>query len=299
MDKLACMHAFVTVVEANGFSSAARKSGTSKALLSKYVAQLEVQLDTRLLQRTTRHVSPTEVGRAYYERCLPLLEELDELESVVHDIHTTPTGELKISAPTSFAELHLMDIVAEFSRRYPEIRINMTLTDRQVDIVSDGIDLALRIGNLTDSSLVARRLATLHTVAYASPEYLTHHGEPKQPNDLLQHRCIIDTNIKEANHWRFTKNTNQDSVSVSASHYINSAIAVRELVLANMGIAISPFFVVSEDIQSGRLKLVLQDYEIHSFGLYAVYSHRRHLSAKVQLFIELLSERLSTTSDWQ
>lgn len=296
MDRLECMRAFVAVVEANGFSSAARKSTLSKALLSKYVAQLEDELETRLLQRTTRHVSPTEVGRAYYERCLPILDELDELESVVKDNHAAPSGELRISAPKSFAELHLMKVVSEFSRQYPGIRINMMLTDKVVDIVEEGIDLALRIGNLPDSSLVARRLGTIHTVACASPEYLQQHGKPNHPDDLRQHQCIIDTNLKEGARWYFNCGDNKLSVTVQGSHYVNSAVAVRELVVNNNGIAISPLFVVGDDIKAGRLDIILEEFEMQSFGLYAIYSHRRHLSAKVRLFIDDLVKYFATIS---
>jgi len=290
MDKLACMRAFVAVVEANGFSSAARRSTQSKALLSKYVAQLENDLNTRLLQRTTRKVSTTEVGRAYYERCITVLDDVDELELLVKGIHASPSGELRISAPTSFAEIHLMPVVAEFSKLYPEIKINMLLTDRTVDIVGEGIDLALRIGNLSDSNLIARRLGQFKTVAYASHNYLKEHGTPERPEDLKHHQCIIDTNFKEGAHWNFNKEGRKSSVTVSSNVYVNSSVAVRELVLNDYGIAISPDFVLDKDLQKRHLHIILSEYELHSFGLYAVYSHRRHLSTKVRLFIDKMLE---------
>ncbi|MEE9494862.1 MAG: LysR family transcriptional regulator [Gammaproteobacteria bacterium] len=294
MDKLACMRAFVAVVDADGFSSAARKVGMTKALLSKYVAQLEQSLATRLLQRTTRHVSPTEIGRAYYERCIPLLEELDELESSVRDIHASPRGELRISAPVSFAELHLMSLVSAFTQQYPDICIDLRLSDRVVDIVEEGIDLAIRIGNLPDSSLVARSLGEIQTIAYASPEYLQENGVPQQPDDLLQHACVIDTNIADGRRWRFKHNGRETTVPVQGNHAVNSAIAVRELVLAGKGIAIGPRFVIADDLKAGRLNSVLGEYEIQTFGLYAVYSHRRHLSTKVRLFIDCLIAHFSS-----
>ncbi|MFV2056091.1 MAG: LysR family transcriptional regulator [Thiohalomonadales bacterium] len=294
MDRLECMRAFVAVVEANGFSSAARKSTLSKALLSKYVAQLENELGTRLLQRTTRHVSPTEVGRAYYERCLPLLEELDELESVVKDSHAAPSGELRISAAKSFAELHLMNVVSKFSQQYPKIRINMMLTDKEIDIVEEGIDLAIRIGDLADSSLVARRLGTIHIVVCASPEYLQQRGEPRHPDDLCHHQCIVDTNFRQGADWHFERNAKKFRVSVHGSHYVNSAVAIRELVINHNGIAISPLFVIGADVKAGRVKIILQEYGIQAFGLYAIYSHRRHLSAKVRLFIDNLVTDFAT-----
>ncbi len=299
MDKLACMRAFTAVADAGGFSSAARRSGQTKALLSKYVAQLENSLDIRLLYRTTRQLSLTEVGRAYYERCIPLLEELDELEAITQDIHTTPRGELKISAPTSFSELHLMPVASAFTEKYPDVRVNMVLTDRAVDIVEEGFDLALRIGTLSDSSLIARHLFTISIVACASPGYLQKNGEPHCPEDLLQHACIIDSNYKDGAVWHFEKEENKQSVNVQGQHCVNSAIAVKELAIAHNGIALCPIFVSAEAIKSKQLKVILPEYKIEKFGLYAVYSHRRHLSAKVQLFMALLKKYFSELPEWE
>lgn len=299
MDKISCMRAFVAVVEANGFSSAARKSTMTKALLSKYVAQLENSLDTRLLQRTTRHVSTTEIGRAYYERCVPLLDELDELESSVQEIHAAPTGELRISAPISFAELYLIDLISKFSVEYPKIRINMMLTDRTVDIVEEGVDLALRIGNLSDSNLIARQLASIHTVACASPDYLKKYGEPKIPEELSEHKCIVDSNFSENARWSFTKAEKQFSIPINFSHYVNSAIAAKELAIRDNGITLSPIFAVGNDIKAGRLKVILKQHNIETFGLYAVYSHRKHLSTKVRLFIDMAKEHFSDVPEWE
>jgi len=293
------MRAFVAVVEANGFSSAARKSTMTKALLSKYVAQLESNLDTRLLQRTTRHVSTTEVGRAYYERCIPLLEELDELESSVQEIHAAPSGELKISAPISFAELYLVDLISEFSALHPKIRINLILTDRTVDIVEEGVDLAIRIGNLSDSNLIARQLSTMHVVASASPAYLDEYGEPQKPEDLSNHKCIIDSNFSDNARWSFIKDDSQTTVSVNYSCYVNSAIAAKELAIRDNGVTLSPIFAVGNDLKAGKLKVVLSDYEIENFGLYAVYAHRKHLSTKVRLFIEEAKAYFSDVPEWE
>ncbi len=299
VDKLACMRAFTAVANAGGFSRAARKSNLTKALLSKYVAQLEESLNIRLFNRTTRQVSLTEVGRAYYTRCIPLLEELDELEAVVQDIHTTPSGELNISAPTSFSELHLMQVISSFTSKYPDIRINMVLTDRVIDIVEEGFDLALRIGILPDSSLIACKLSTIRTVACASPEYLQQYGEPDCPKDLLRHSCIIDTNYKSEIAWSFERDGDVQSVNIEGRHYINSAVAVRKLALAHNGIALCPTFVLGEAVKARKLKIVLSKYKIEEFGLYAVYSHRRHLSTKVQLFMALLKEYFSEHPAWE
>ncbi len=288
MDKLACMKAFTAVADSGGFSSAARQSTLTKALLSKYVAQLEDSLNIRLFNRTTRQVSLTEVGRAYYARCVPLLEELEELEAVTQDIHAKPTGELNISAPTSFSELHLIKVVSNFSRQYRDIRINMVLTDRVVDIVEEGFDLALRIGNLPDSSLIARRLTTIHTVACASPEYLKEYGEPKYPKDLINHSCIVDTNYKNGLAWEFKGNGIKEVIDIQGRYCVNSAVAVKELVLSGNGVALCPTFALGDAIKNQKIKILLPEYEIEAFGLHMVYSHRRHLSAKVQLFMKSL-----------
>ncbi|HEB82050.1 MAG TPA: LysR family transcriptional regulator, partial [Gammaproteobacteria bacterium] len=256
MDKLACMHAFIAVADAGGFSRAARQSGQSKALLSKYVAQLEASLDVRLFQRTTRQVSLTGVGQAYYERCKPLLAEFTELDELIQDIHASPTGELRISAPVSFSELHLMQVVSDFGQRYPDIRVTMVLTDRQVDIVEEGFDLALRIGVLADSSLIARHLCEISTVACASPAYLEGHGEPVHPDELKQHRCIVDTNYRDNRHWHFERDGKRTEVAIQGQYRVNSAIAVRELALAGNGIALCPDFVVGDALSSGELRPV-------------------------------------------
>lgn len=296
MDKLACMQAFVAVVETGGFTNAARKSRVSKALISKYVGQLEEKLGLRLLHRTTRHVSTTTSGQAYYERCKALLEELEELEASVQSTHLDPTGELRINAPTSFAELHLMPAVGEYVRRYPDVRIKLEMTDRFVDLVEEGIDLAIRIGELADSSLVARRLGTSRSLFCTSPDYLKREGKPKIPADLVNHWCIIDANYGYLDRWYVGGEESGECVFIDGQIQVNSARAARELLIAGQGIGLEPSFVVAEDIEAGRLVELFPDYESEQYGIYAVYTHRKHLSAKVRLFIEMLQEQLKDSS---
>jgi len=298
VDKLTCMKAFIAVADAGGFSRASKRSHLTKALLSKYVVQLEESLNVRLFQRTTRQVSLTEVGKAYYERCIPILEELEELEAVVQDIHTTPTGELNISAPASFSELHLMPVISEFSKQFPDIRINLVLTDRSVDIVEEGFDLALRIGNLPDSSLIARRLTVIRTVLCASPDYLQRYGTPTHPDDLLNHACIIDTNYQNDTSWQFKRDNKEYKINVKGQHYVNSAIAIKELALNHNGIARCPNFVVGKAIKKNQLTAILTDFDVEEFGLHAVYANRRHLSTKVQLFMQCLQTHFSEKTAW-
>ena len=293
------MKAFCAVVEAGGFSSAARKTDLSKNLLSKYVAQLENSLNTRLLNRTTRHVSTTAAGQAYYERCKPILSELDELESLMLDSHSQPRGELRITAPLSFAELHMMPVIAQLSRDYPELEINLLLSDRMVDIIDMGIDVAIRIGELPDTSLVARKIAPAHTRICASPDYIKQHGLPQTPQDLQQHPCIFDTNITSRKQWQYEYQGHSQTIKLNGSISVNSVLAVKELILENMGIGLCPDFVISDDIEKGRIQTMLDDYNFYQLNLYAVYPHRRHLSGKVRVFIDALLKHFNPESFYQ
>lgn len=294
MDKLNCMKAFVAVVDAGGFSNASRKVRQSKNLLSKYVAQLEGELNVRLLNRSTRKVSTTPTGQAYYERSLPILAELEELESSVQATQSTPRGELRISASVSFAELYLMPLISDFSKRWPDLKIDLILSDRMIDLVEDGVDVALRIAELPDSSLVARRLCPVRTIACASPTYLREVGRPEHPLELSRHRAIFDSNITSNQQWLFQEQDRKLVITMSGSITVNSVRAVRELLLTDLGIALCPDFVVADDIRAGRLEEILADYAFHNMALYAVYPHRRHLSAKVRLLIDALVEKFSS-----
>lgn len=291
MDQLGCMRAFADVVECGGFSRAAERRGTSKALVSKQVAQLESALGIRLLHRTTRRVSPTTSGQAYYERCRLLLQEFDELDASIRSTHTTPSGLLRVNAPTSFAELHLMPVVARFSERYPDITLEMSLSDRFVDLVDEGIDVAIRIADLPDSSLVARRLSEISLQLCAAPDYLEHHGVPANPEELAHHRCVLDTNYAGGTHWRI--GAGEHTVAVTPALRVGSARAARELVLDGRGIGVLPSFVVADDIARGRLIELFPDLPKEHHGVFALYTHRKHLSAKVQFFIEALTEAFS------
>lgn len=294
MDKLSCMKAFVAVVEAGGFSSAAGKIRLSKSLLSKYVAQLESELNVRLLNRSTRRVSTTPTGQAYYERSLPILAELEELESSVQENQRTPRGELRISAPVSFAEQYLISLISEFSRSWPELRIELIFSDRMIDLVEEGVDVALRIADLPDSSLVARRLCPVRTIVCASPAYLVKAGRPEYPLELTDHQAIFDSNISGKRQWLFQEQGQKRVVTMQGSITVNSVRAVRELLLADLGVAMCPDFVVADDLQAGRLEELLADYAFHDMALYAVYLHRRHLSVKVRLLIDALVEKFSS-----
>ncbi len=297
MDKLTCMNAFTNVVDTGGFSAAGRKLGISKTLISKYVAPIEEDLGVLLLQRTTRKVSATDIGRAYYERCMPLLAEVNEVEAMVRLTNVTPSGTLVVSAPTSFSEIHLMPVLAGFVAQYPEVNIDLKLTDRFVDIVDENVDIAVRIGKLDDSSLIARKILQIDTVGCASNEYLKKSSAINHPYDLIQHQCIVDSNYKNGRHWSFHLAGKVITANVNVFLSVNSVRAVKELVLSNSGIAICPLFAVHDDIKSGRLKVLLENYQLPQLALYAVYSHRRYLSAKNRLFIDFLVNHFATHSN--
>ena len=290
MDKLACMRAFVTVVEAGGFSQAARRLDVSKALISKQINQLEENLAARLLHRTTRQVRPTSTGQAYFEQCRPLLEEFDQLDASMQFTNTTPMGELHVTAPVTFAEMHLMSAMSAFTRLYPDVTVSLDLTDRFVDLVEDRIDIAIRIGHLSDSTLVTRKLGTISMLLCASPGYLAANGEPRTPHQLIDHQCVLDSNYPGGRHWPLDNGDKLVTIDMQPHLKVNSARAARELVLAGHGIAYLPSFAVAEDISQGRLKKLLPDYVSEPIGIYAVYLHRKHLSAKVRLFIDLVIE---------
>ena len=261
------MTAFVNVVETGGFSSAGRKLGISTTLISRYVAKLEDNLGVLLLQRTTRQVTTTQTGYAYYQRCLPLLEEINELESMIKLTHVNPSGKLLLSAPTSFSEIHLMPVLSDFIEQYPEVNLDLKLTDRFVDIIEEGLDIALRIGNLVDSSLIARKILPITLVICASEEYLNLAPPLREPKDLTKHHCIIDSNYKSGGHWLFQKKNQEIEVEVKAAIEVNSVRAVRKLLLKGSGVGICPLFAVADDIKNGHLTRVLNSYETAELGL--------------------------------
>jgi len=298
MDTIDAMRTFAAVAKTSSFTKAAERLGLSVKLASKYVGQLEDRLGVRLLNRTTRRISLTEVGAAYLERCQSILDEFDNLEAAVQDKHTTPKGTLLISAPTTFGEMYLTSAITDFLNTQSEIIIKLKLSDRYVDIVDEGFDLAIRVGKLDDSSLIAKRLAPARLVACASPGYLKKSGIPKHPEQLINHTCIIDSNLRDGVQWPFQENDQPFSVKVSGAFHVNSALASRNAAINGAGIVLSPTYVVGRDISAGKLTAVLTEFEPPKLGLYAVYPHNRHLATKIRVFVNFLSKRFSNTPDW-
>lgn len=294
MDAITRMRCFIQVVDSKGFSAAAREMGRSKALVSKYVGELEDELGVRLLNRTTRQVSLTEVGEAYYKEAIEILQRIDDLQASVQSSHQEVRGRLRVSAPRSMGDDSLNRAMMQFLKQYPEINLDLRLEDRFVDLVEEGFDLAVRVSQLEDSSLIARKIAPFRTVVCASPKVINAHGAPRVPSDLASRPCIIDTNYRYKQNWAFQNDGERLSVSVKGPLEVNSAAAAREAALCDLGFLRTPQFFVAEDLEAGRLVTLLEDYEEPMRGIHAVYPHRRHLSAKVRAFVDFLVDWFSS-----
>lgn len=301
MDKLAAMHAFRRVIELGSFRAAARDLGRSNAAVSKQVSDLEVELGATLIARTTRRLALTEIGQAYYERCARILDDLTETETAVASLQAAPRGLLRVNAPMSFGLLHLARVMPAYIQRCPEVRVDLVMNDRAVDLLEEGFDIAVRVRtSLPDSSLIARRLAPVRRVLCAAPDYLERHGCPERPEDLVRHRCLIYSLSTSPTEWTFALPGKSDPLTVRVRPYYtaNSSIALREALLAGSGIALVPTFVVGPDVREGRLRAVLPTFEIAPQTMYALYPSARHLSPKVRSFVDFLVERYGDEPYW-
>src|SRR5579871_4041540 len=280
MDKLGAMNAFAKVVALGSFAEAARALGLTRSAASKAVAELEHVLGVRLLDRTTRRVRPTEAGLAYYERCADILARVEETELQVARLHGEPRGILKLNGPASFGTLYLAPAVAEFMGQHPRLKIELTLTDRFVDPIEEGVDVLVRIAELTDSSLIARRLAPARRVFVASSAYLASHGEPTAPEDLAQRPCLTYGHTTTLQRWRIVRDGEAASVPIDSVLCSNSGDVLREAALSGRGIAFLPTFLVGRDIATGRLRTVLDGFPQPPLGIHALYPSNRYLAAK-------------------
>lgn len=298
MDKLDSMRAFSTVVSLGSFAAAGRQLGLSRSAVSKGVMELEHLLGARLLDRTTRRVSPTEAGLAYNQRCIDILAQIEETERHVSRLHDEPRGVLKVNAPTSFGILHLGSAVSEFMSTYQDITVELILNDRFVDPLEEGVDVTVRIATLEDSSLIARRLAPARRVIVASPGYIERHGVPAGPEDLINHRCLNYGHSTLLQKWELTSAQGTSSVPIQSVLCSNNGDVLRTAALADQGIALLPSFLVGSDIQAGRLLLVLPEYPPSERGIFALYAPNRYLAAKVRLFIDYLACRFGPRPSW-
>tara|TARA_R110002126_G_scaffold23617_3_gene82566 strand:+ start:855 stop:1748 length:894 start_codon:yes stop_codon:yes gene_type:complete len=293
MDRLTAMEIFTNVVEHQGFSAAAKHLGISRASVSKQVLQLEESLGARLLNRTTRRVSVTEVGEAYFERCKRVIAEVEEADLLVERLHSEPRGVLKVSAPMSFGVCHAGPAVSEFLTRYRDLSISLTLNDRFTDLIEDGFDVAIRIAQSADSSLVARRLTTVRCIMTATPAYLAANGVPQRPQDLGSHQCLSYIYLASGQEWPMTGPGGTVSVKVSGPLKANNGEVLLNAVLHDLGIGFLPYFLVRDEIENGNLVPVLDRYRLPDLSLYAVSPPNRYPARKVQAFISFLAERFA------
>ena len=292
MDTIEGMRSFAAVAAEGSFTAGGRRLGLSTKLVSKYVRQLEERLGVQLLNRTTRSVALTDVGRVYYERCLHLLDAFDEVEAAVQDRHSKPRGRIRMTAPTSFGEQHLTHLLAGFLQQEPEISIDLELTNRHVSLVEEGFDLGLRISSLADSSMIARKLAPMRVVVCAAPAYLERAGRPDHPAALVTHDCIIDTNFRVAPHWPFIVEDAPVSVTVSGRFHVNTPRATAEMAAAGLGVALCPLYAAQAYIDRGELEILFAEQEAIDFSIYAIYPHNRHLTARVRALVDYLAAEL-------
>jgi DNA-binding transcriptional LysR family regulator len=302
MDRLGNLEIFTRVVETGSFTAAADRLGLSRAVVSKAVIELERTLGARLLERTTRRVRANEVGLAYYERAARVLAELDEADRAVRRLHQEPRGTLRVNAPVSFALLHLKPVVARYLDANPEVTLALDLTDRFVDLIDEGYDIAIRIAALEDSSLIARRIAPARRILCAAPSYLARHGEPTTPAALREHRCLIygATYGTAARHeeWRLSGPDGEHTVRAAGPMASNNGDMLACAAAEGVGIALLPTVIVGPDLQAGRLQRVLPDYSPSELGIYAVYPPNRQLAAKVRVFVDLMAAHFGARPSW-
>jgi len=297
LDRLDEINAFIAVADARSFTQAARRLEVSPAQVSKLVARLEDRLGARLLNRTTRDVSLTDTGRAFLERARLVLDDFQSLESSVRE-QSGPRGLLRVSAPVTFSAAELAPALLEFAAAYPEVALDVSSTDRMVNLVEEGFDVAVRIGRLEDSSLVARKLAAVRLVTCAAPAYLAAAGTPVAPDDLTAHEAIIDTNAADPALWAFRRGEKLQEVRVQGRLRFSGAQACVAAASAGFGVTRSPAFAAAQDLRAGRLKALLCGYEPEVIHVHAVYPHARHLAPKVRAFVDFLAHRYTGEPEW-
>jgi len=298
MQDLERMAIFAKVVESKSFSEAARQLRLSKGAVSKAITQLEQSMRVRLLNRTTRAMSTTEAGAEFYAHCARIVEEYDQAKLTVGRFHSEPAGLLRVSASVAFGTLHIAPALPEFLKRHPEVRIDMSIGDRFVDLAEEGFDVAIRIAKEPAPNLVARRLAPLNRKIVATPQYFKEHGTPKKPAQLADHNCLSYTHFHPHDTWRLRGPGGDLTLPVSGNLRLNDDEALSAAVMGGLGIALLPTFIIGPALHDGRLKAVLSDYVPSERHIYAVYLPTRHLAPKVRAFIDFLVKRFSPRPYW-
>lgn len=287
-NRLSGLEVFTSVAETEGFTKAANKLGVSKAHVSRQVQQLEQRLDAQLFIRTTRRVSLTEVGQAFYLRCRDILSNLDEAEQAVQDLQDQPQGRLRLTVAGAFAEQYIAPAAVDYMQQFPRMVVELDFSNRVVDLIAEGYDLAIRAGALQDSSLIATRLVDRNQHIVASRDYLDRHGEPLSPAELHDHNCLVGS----VNTWRFHQDGHHMDLRVEGNWKSNNGHALLQGALRGLGLAELPHFYVRDELATGRLTTVLANFRPTDTAMWAVYPQNRYLSAKVRLFLNFLKQRL-------
>lgn len=293
MDIFSTIPIFTAIVEYGSFSEASRQLGITKSAVSKRISALEVHLGAKLIQRTTRKLSLTEAGEQYYSyvhkaKCL-----VNEGEDAIASLQGTPRGQLKVSIPMVFGQLHIVPLLSEFLLRFPDIKLNLSMDDNVVDLVKEGLDMVLRIGALSDSSLVARKLSVCRSVLCGSPGYFKKHAEPKILNDLKQHNCLYYSYFRSGAEWAFDGPNGPERIKPQGNIQVNNSNVIKQLLLDDVGICQMPLFIVAQELASGTLMTTLQQYNLPEHGIYAVYPQRTFIPAKLKVFLDYLDEKLA------
>jgi len=300
MDRFQALTTFAKVVETGSFARAADRLNISVSAASRQVSDLEAHLAARLLNRTTRRLSLTEPGRVFYERCVQLLADLDEAEQAIGASSIVPRGTLRVTASISFGVRYLAAAIAAFEALHPQLRFDIELSDRPVDLVDEGLDLAIRIGDIGSQALIGRRIGVAQIVCCAAPAYLASHAAPRTPDDLRRHLCLTYEYSSEGNVWRFTdREARVHEVKVTGHAHANNGAMLAALAVEGRGITVAPDFIIADDVRAGRLVPLLPGYTAPAININAAYPSRRHLSAKVRAFIDFLAERFARNPEWR
>jgi len=299
MDRFENMDTFVRVVEAGSISGAANLMGVAKSAVSRRLKELEEHLGVELFHRTTRRMNLTETGRTFYQQSVRILQDVLEAELATSQAHGELQGSLKIALPQSFGIMHMGPAISEFLKEHPHIEFDLDFNDREVDLIQEGFDLAIRIANLPDSSLIARRLATIDAVMCASPAYLKHMGTPKSPEDLINHHCLVYSLLRDFEYWHLI-DPNGEPIKTKIRPYLKASTGeyLREAAVDGLGIILIPTFIVYKEIESGALKPIFNEYKRPQIDAYAVYPHTRHLSQRVRAFVDFLVKRFEGIPYW-
>ena len=295
---LTSIQIFASVVETQSFSQTARRLGMTPSTVSKHIGALEDRLGARLVNRTTRRISITENGTGFYDRCINVLQELEAAETEILQLTQEPKGLLRVTAPNVLTTRHISPFLPEFLRRYPEMRLDFLLTSRTIDMVEEGVDLSIRLASEVNPQLHSEVLAPNRRVFCAAPEYLEKHGVPKKPDDLLEHNCLIARTVQLLNTWLVTEGGRVRSLRVSGNLIANNVDILRDALVGGLGIANVGTFVVGDDLKSGRLVPILQDYTVQNSWFFAVVPHRRHVPLKSRVFIDFLKETFGPVPYW-